>query len=255
MKGLRKLLGRSQLQWMKRGVLLARGLFFVGTRYHCPCCGWSLRSFVDKSSFFRKTTDSCCPRCNSKARHRRDWLYLQEKTPFFDADLEVLEIAPWWSFGRGFSRAPNLRYSAIDLDPGAPFVSKAGDVTSIPAPSAHFDVVVCIHVLEHVDDDRKAMEEIFRVLKPGGWAFITVPLLLDEPTREDPSVTSPEDRERLFGEKGHVRYYGRDIQERLAGAGFDVMFEPASNITEDDRLRYGLRRDENIFLCTRPVAR
>lgn len=254
MKGLRKFFRRSNLRWLRRPVLLARGLYFAGNRYHCPCCGWSLRSFVDKSSFFRKSVDSYCPRCNSKARHRRDWLFLRDRTPFFKAKLTVLEIAPWWSYGRRFSKAENLRYFAIDLNPAAPFVTVAGDVTSIPAPTCYFDVVVCIHVLEHVEDDRKAMAEIFRVLKPGGWALITVPLLLDEPTREDPSVTTPADRQRLFGEKGHVRYYGRDIEERLAAAGLEVEFEPASNIPDGDLVRYGLRSDENIFLCRRPAA-
>jgi len=253
MTGLRKFLGRTDLRWIKRGVLLARGVFHAGTRFECPCCGWSFRNFVDKSSFFRKTTDSCCPRCNSKARHRRDWLFLRDELSFFDQVRSVLEIAPWWSFGRALSRVEKLRYSAIDINPRAAFVTSQGDVTDIPAPNAHFDAVLCIHVLEHVENDRKALEEIHRVLKPGGWALLTVPLLLDEPTREDASITSPEDRERLFGEKGHVRYYGRDLEERLRQAGFGVRFEPASEISEDTRIRYGLRRDENIWLCTRPA--
>jgi len=251
---LRKILGRTELRWIRRGVLFARGLFHAGRRFECPCCGWSFRHFVDKSSFFRATTDSCCPRCNSKARHRRDWLFLRDEMSFFEQELSVLEIAPWWSFGHAFTRATNIDYFTIDIDPNAPYVSAKGDLTDIPAPDSHFDVVLCIHVLEHVENDRKALAEIFRVLKPGAWALITVPLLLDEPTREDPSVTRPEDRERLFGEKGHVRYYGKDLEERLRQAGFDVRFEPAAEIPEDARVRYGLRRDENIWLCTLPSA-
>lgn len=249
--GLGQFLGQPKFRWLRRGALLGRGLLFVGMRYKCPCCGWSFRAFVDKSSLLRKTTDGCCPRCNSKARHRRNWLFLERKTPLFAQELSVLEVAPWWSFGRRLSHVANIRYFAIDIEPRAAFVSAAGDVTAIPAESCNFDVVLCIHVLEHVENDRKAIEEIHRVLKPGGWALISVPLLLDEPTREDPTVTSPEDRERLFGEKGHVRYYGRDLEDRLRSAGLKVTFEPASNIPEEERLRYGLRRDENIFLCTK----
>lgn len=254
MKGARRILGHRRFRWLKRCALFVRGILFIGRRYNCPCCGWTFRSFVDKSRFFKKTTDGCCPRCNSKARHRRDWLFLEERTSFFVDDLSVLEIAPWWSFGRRFCETENIRYLAIDIDPGAPFVAVAGDVTAIPALSSRFDALVCIHVLEHVDDDRKAIQEIHRVLKPGGWALITVPLLLDEPTREDPSITSPEERQRLFGEKGHVRYYGRDLGDRLRSAGLHVTFEPAADIPPDRCLRYGLRKDENIFLCRKPAV-
>lgn len=254
MSGLRRLVKSPNFRWLRRCVLLARGIAFVGGRYKCPVCGWSFRSFVDKSRFLKKTTDGCCPRCNSKARHRRDWLFLRERTAFFEQDLTVLEVAPWWSYGRALTRSRNLRYFAIDVDPRAPFISVAGDVTAVPAASAQFDVVLCIHVLEHVRDDRKAIQEIHRVLKPGGWALLSVPLLLDEPTREDPSVTSPEERQRLFGERGHVRYYGRDIEERLRSAGLEVAFEPAANIPAERRRRYGLRKDENIFLCSKPAV-
>jgi hypothetical protein len=98
------------------------------------------------------------------------------------------------------------------------------------------------------------MEEICRVLKPGGWAIVTVPLLSDEPTREDPSVTSPEEREKMFGEKGHVRFYGMDIRDRLEAAGFRVSLEPAENIDKNILRRHGLRLDENIFFCEKPQS-
>ena len=145
-----------------------------------------------------------------------------------------------------------VRYFGLDLDPGAPFVSVAGNVTEIPTSSAVFDAVICIHVLEHVENDRQALTEIFRVLKPGGWAIITVPILPDEPTREDPSVTSAEARQKLFGEKGHVRFYGMDIRDRLEAAGFDVTLEPAENIDKNLLRKHGLRLDENIFFCDKP---
>ena len=238
---------------VRRAVLLARGILFVGSRYKCPCCNWSLRSFVGKSSI-AKTTDGYCPRCNSKARHRRDWMYLAPRLATAADGLRVLDIAPWWSFGRNLSRMKRVRYFGLDLDPKAPFVNVAGDLADMPLASSAFDAVICIHVLEHVDDDRQAMEEICRVLKPGGWALVTVPVLADEPTREDPSVTSPEERERLFGEKGHVRYYGMDIKDRLEAAGLTVTLEPAGNIEPSIVQKYGLRLDENIFFCEKPRA-
>ena len=97
------------------------------------------------------------------------------------------------------------------------------------------------------------MAEMYRVLKPGGLAFITVPILEDEPTRENPAITSPEERKRVFGEESHVRYYGLDIRDRLESVGFDVDFESAHSITEESLFRHGLRQDENIFLCTKPA--
>jgi len=239
---------------MRRLALLGRGLIFVGLKYKCPCCNWSLRSFVDKSSVFKKTVDGYCPRCNSKARHRRDWMYLEPRISSGPEKIWILDVAPWWSFGRNLSRMKNIRYFGLDLDPEAPFVNVAGNITEIPASSAVFDAVICIHVLEHVDNDRQAMDEICRVLKPGGWAIVTVPILPDEPTREDPSVTSPDEREKMFGEKGHVRFYGMDIRNRLEAAGFRVTLEPAEHISEKVMRKNGLRLDENIFLCEKPQS-
>jgi SAM-dependent methyltransferase len=166
--------------------------------------------------------------------------------------LSVLDVAPWWSFGRNLSKAKNIQYVGVDLDPRTPFVSVAGNLTQLPIASSYFDAVICIHVLEHVDNDRQAMKEIYRVVKPGGWAIVTVPILPDEPTREDPSVTLPEEREKLFGEKGHVRFYGIDIRDRLEAAGFHVTIERADNIDESSRQKHGLRPDENIFFCEKP---
>jgi SAM-dependent methyltransferase len=237
---------------MRRLIFLVRGLMFVGTRYQCPCCDWSLRSFVGKSNLSR-TTDGYCPRCNSKARHRRDWMYLEPRLASADG-LRILDIAPWWSVGRKLSGMPNVDYCGLDLDPDAPFVDVAGDLADMPVDSDSFDGVICIHVLEHVDNDRQAMQEICRVLKPGGWALVSVPILADEPTREDPSVTAPEERERLFGEKTHVRYYGMDIQDRLEAAGLRVTLEPAGDIDPDVVRKHGLRYDENIFFCEKPVV-
>jgi SAM-dependent methyltransferase len=145
----------------------------------------------------------------------------------------------------------NVHYIGLDLDHSAIFASVAGDLTDIPLADSSVDNIICIHVLEHVEDDRKAMAEMYRVLKPGGLAFITVPILEDEPTREDPSITAPEERKRVFGERSHVRYYGLDIRDRLESVGFNVDFEPAGSITETSTIRYGLRKDENIFLCTK----
>lgn len=111
------------------------------------------------------------------------------------------------------------------------------------------DAVICVHVLEHIRDDRAAIGEIYRLLQPGGWALISVPIRLDGPTYEDPSIVSPAAREAAFGETNHVRLYGLDLVDRLEDAGFDVSVDLASAVSETTRQRYGFLDDENIFMC------
>ena len=237
------------MEWAKRFALLVRGLLFFGTRHRCPCCGWRVRTFVDEGSFVKKSATGYCPRCNSKARHRRDWLYLRERTDLLTGTKSVLEVAPWRSLSRCFQRSRNLNFVGVDIKNAGPHVTTLGNLLDLPFADGSFDAVICIHVLEHIPNDAKALSEMFRVLKPGGWALISVPLLLDEPTREDPSITDPAERERLFGEPTHVRYYGTDMKDRLKTAGFDVQMDPASNISSDGRELFALRDDENIFHC------
>ena len=240
--------------WVKRAILFCRGLAWFGLRYVCPCCGWSLRDFVGRRGFVSSNSDGYCPRCNAKARHRRIWLYLEERLRLSALDRQVLEVAPWPSFARRLLRMSNIRFVGLALQPWKPYVTIVGDARAIPIEADVFDLVLCVHVLEHVEEDRRVMSEMHRVLKPGGIAIVTVPLRLDRPTHEDPSITDPLEQERLFGEQGHVRWYGRDLGDRLADAGFEVVLDLASDVPETIRRRYGLRTDENIFHCVKSTA-
>jgi SAM-dependent methyltransferase len=126
------------------------------------------------------------------------------------------------------------------------------DVTGIPFPDDHFDVVICSHVLEHVPDDRKAMHELRRVLKPGGLAILLVPMADMPVTDEDPTVTDPAERLRRFGQFDHVRTYGRDYFDRLREAGFTVTVERlADRLPATEVFRLGLRADEDLVLGTK----
>jgi SAM-dependent methyltransferase len=143
----------------------------------------------------------------------------------------------------------NIEFVGLDLVRTGSQVTTVGDVTCMPMESAHFDAIICTHVLEHVEKDRQALSELNRVLKPGGWAIISVPLQLSRPTHEDPEITDPEDRARVFGERGHVRFYGTDLIDRLESAGFQVTLDLARQVPNAMRRKYGLRDDENIFHC------
>ena len=123
------------------------------------------------------------------------------------------------------------------------------DITRIQFPDDTFDVIYCSHVLEHVPEDRQAMREFHRVLKPGGWTVLQVPVTVDV-TFEDPTVTDPAERKRLFGQNDHVRRYGPDYRDRLVGAGFTVQAIPCtSQFSEREIRKYGLDRTENVYLC------
>ena len=151
---------------------------------------------------------------------------------------------------RRFRTLPNLDYVGVDHNNHRNIRVKV-ELHAVPMPSETFDAVLCVHVLEHIEQDRKAMQELFRILKPGGWAGVSTPIRLDQKTYEDPTITSPRERERAFGETVHVRYYGYDLVDRLQEAGFKVKMDPGKDVDPRAREKYGLRTDENIFYCTK----
>lgn len=235
--------------WLRECLLFLRGICFIGGRYKCPCCGWRVRGFMGRSGWSLKNTDGYCPRCNAKARHRRLWLYLQNSTDFFTNTQSVLDVGPAPGFARALSGHDDFHYVTVGIDTDTPHLSVIGDVRALPFADGTFQIVLCQHVLEHVDDDRRSLAEIRRVTNNGGWAIISVPILLDKTTHEDPSITDPRQREKFFGEAGHVRMYGYDLAERLEAAGFAWSLQNAEDIPSDECARYGLRRDEQLFIC------
>jgi len=179
---------------------------------------------------------------------------LKERTNLLAGPMRVLHVAPWYSLSRLLVRIPTIDFVAIDIE-DRPHVSERADVTDLPFESDAFDAVICIHVLEHVEADRTAMREMFRVLKPGGWALISVPIDLTRATYEDPAIVSPAQRRVHFGEAGHVRFYGADLEDRLKQAGFAVELDRAADLASETMERYGLLDDENVFYCTKPRSR
>ncbi len=145
---------------------------------------------------------------------------------------------------------PAIEFVGVDLD-GRPHVSHTVDITEIPFESNSYDAIICIHVLEHVENDRKAMDELYRVLKPGGWAVITVPIDFNRETYEDPSIIAPEERKKHFGEEQHVRFYGLDFAERLRACGFEVQLDRGEDVPLETKEQYGLLDDEHVFYCTK----
>lgn len=147
---------------------------------------------------------------------------------------------------------PNLDYISADLNSRYAMLSM--DITNIIYEECFFDVILCSHVLEHVEDDRKAIGELHRVLKPGGWAILQVPVFSElEKTHEDAEIRTPDEREQAFGLKEHVRKYGLDYKDRLEDAGFMVNVDPYVESLSPEIVRmFCLNKDEKIYFCTKP---
>jgi SAM-dependent methyltransferase len=204
-------------------------------RYRCPVC----RSRFDSYRPHRGRVGAKCPECGSLERHRHLWLFLERETDLFSRSGRLLHIAPEGSLGPRLSALPQIEYVGGDLNPSKPG-NRRVDVTNIDFPDDYFDAILCYHVLEHVPEDRLAMRELLRVLRPGGWGILQVPVE-GARTIEDPTVTDPEERLRRFRQRDHVRLYGRDFYERLAEEGFDVdVVHFRDQIAGRRRKRYGL---------------
>ena len=201
----------------------------------CPVCETESRRGFDA---LRGREDAVCPTCGSLERHRLLWLFLERHTDLLARPLRVLHIAPEGGIGRRLQALEGVDYLSGDLEPGA--AMEVVDVTRIRHPDASFDAVLCNHVLEHVPDDRAAMRELRRVIRPDGWAVIQVPML-SERTDEDPGVTDPAERLRRFGQEDHVRIYGRDFLDRLREAGWaPEVHVMRDELAPEERERMGL---------------
>jgi SAM-dependent methyltransferase len=226
----------------------------VSDEAECPICGTVADVFEAGGHPSHPRPDCRCPRCGSLERHRALWLYFRDRTTLFTEPVRMLHVAPDGSMGSRWAALPNVDYLSADLDPAKAMVGM--DLTSIDLPDATFDLILVSHVLEHIPDDRAAMRELRRVLRQGGQAVLSVPII-GKVTTEDLTVTDPAERLRRFGQEDHVRRYGRDgvFEDRLRAAGFDVTPDPIiEDMTPDLRRRYRVLSEEPIFVCTFGVA-
>ena len=240
---------RKYLQLFSGIGLKALGWFYRGNNVECPISGKTYRKFLPYGRV-NVRENALCADSQSLERHRLLWLFLKEKTNFFTAPLKVLHIAPEVCFIKKFEKLPNLtEYITADLE--SPLAKVKMDIHKMPFEDNYFDVAFCNHVLEHVEDDLKAMQEIYRVLKPNGWAIIQSPVNMAlEKTYEDKSITSPKEREKAFGQSDHLRMYGRDYPERLRKAGFEVIEDDfVKKLSSETVKRFALPTEEIIYWC------
>ncbi len=240
---------RKYLQLFSHIPLKIYSFFMKGDAVECTVCEHKFKKFLPYGRLTPRE-NALCPNCLALERHRLMNLYLKQKTNFYSAqNLKVLHVAPEYCFIDRFEKLKNLEYITADIE--SPLAKVKMDIHQIPFEASTFDVAICNHVMEHVEDYHKAMSELYRVLKPNGWAIIQSPQdWTKEHTFEDPSITDPAERERIFWQNDHLRLFGRDYGHELEKAGFKVI-EDDFVMKMDNNLvkRYALPAEEIIYFC------
>ena len=231
-----------RLSYVARPIL---AFFLKGTKFTDPIDGKNFKSFLSYG-YGKQRDNVLSPSTLSLERHRLLWLYLQNKTDFFSAKKKVLHFAPEQCFLKRFRELDNLDYTTTDLL--SPIADVKADICDLPFDDNSYDVILCNHVLEHIPDDTKAMKELYRVMKPGGYGIFQIPQDLNrETTFEDDSITDKAERAKIFGQYDHVRVYGQDYFDKLRSVGFKVEeVDYTSKLSEEEIDKYRLAKGEII---------
>ena len=243
---LRKL-PRTLLQRVSRPIFKIISVFYYGNNVQCPICDKSFRKFFP---YGRNTRDNAlCTNCLSLERHRLIYLYLKRESSLFKTKTKLLHIAPEGCLIDVFKSSDTIDYTTADLD--SPLADIKMDIHSMPFEDNSFDFVLCNHVLEHVENDIEALEEIKRVMKKGGLGIVQVPFYdpIPEKTIEDKTVVSKNEREKLYGQSDHVRKYGKDYKGRLESTGLRVkVIKPNKFLNKSEIREYSIIEDEELFI-------
>lgn len=240
---------RSWLQRLASWAVPIMGIAYLGRGRECPLCGSRRRKFMPYG-YVTSREDALCPRCLALERHRMIWLWITRHTDLLERRPRLLHIAPEVSLMRHLKPLYGNSGNYITADLESPLADLHFDVQQIPLSDGSVEVIICNHLLEHVEDDRVALRELHRILCHGGWGILLVPEDRRRATTfEDDSVTDREERTRLFGQYDHRRVYGRDYDDRLRSAGFRVSRIPCSDIaTATERKLYAIGNDDLVVV-------
>jgi SAM-dependent methyltransferase len=253
MKIFKSILNTIPRPWLIKASYIVRPViswYLRGDKFTDPIDGRSFRKFLPYG-YGKQRENALSPSTLSLERHRLMWLFLKDNTNFFTAakKLKVLHIAPEQCFLDIFRKQQNLNYITSDLE--SPIADVKADICDLPFKENEFDIVFCNHVLEHISNDTKAMQELYRVLKPGGFGIFQIPQDLSKAiTFEDNTITDRKERAKLFGQYDHVRVYGRDYFDKLRSIGFKVdEVDYTKKITLDKIEKYCLMQNEILPVC------
>lgn len=251
------LVPRPILQRVAEWTIPLLGLLYLGKGKECPLCGCQRRKFLPYG-YVTSRDNALCPNCLALERHRLLWLWLLRESDLGRGAValpRLLHIAPEVALMRKFKKmyasTPQL-YVTADLE--SPLADMHFDVQQIPLQDGEMDVIICNHILEHVEDDGKALSELYRILRPNGWGVILSPVDLGrEHTFEDDTITDKAERTRIFGQYDHRRIYGRDYAERLRAAGFEVYdIDYKKELSKAEQEKYALP-DEHLYVVRKPL--
>ena len=253
MKIFKSILNTIPRPWLIKASYIVRPViswYLRGDKFTDPIDGRSFRKFLPYG-YGKQRENALSPSTLSLERHRLMWLFLKDNTNFFTAakKLKVLHIAPEQCFLDIFRKQQNLNYITSDLE--SPIADVKADICDLPFKENEFDVVFCNHVLEHISNDTKAIQELYRVLKPGGFGIFQIPQDLSKAiTFEDNTITDRKERAKLFGQYDHVRVYGRDYFDKLRSIGFKVdEVDYTKKITLEKIEKYCLMKNEILPVC------
>ncbi len=261
-----KILPENISRLMKRIYLSIRGSYYYGYSYHCQICDHHFRKMlpggfdlevIKKMNIIGsgRRDNNICPYCQSTDRDRLVYLYLSQETQVFNKKVRILHISPEPALYDNLKNHSNILYvTGTKYSEGIYYHKyiKSIDLLELPYGDGEFDLVICNHVLEHIDEDAKAISEIYRVITDGGSAILQVPISNQlEVTYEDSSITSKKGREKHFGQFDHVRIYGRDYPKRIENAGFKVQkYSPFSaEYLEKVLNQFALNKNEKLFIA------
>lgn len=262
---------KSHKKALKRAIKLLR---YLGSEYRCPVCGVGLRAFkpiwrsymrkVEQFGYVHRHAELetfnreafSCPKCDASDRDRLFAIFLDNTLPSFakGGTVRLIDFAPTEPLSRKIAREPSIAYRSADLYRND--VQDRIDLTDISYPDESADIFICSHIFEHIPDDRKAMRELHRILKPGGFGLVLVPLVVGvDDTHDDPTIVSDELRWKYFGMGDHVRHYGkRDFVERLAAAGFLVDQLGIDHFGQETFRRAGIADNSVLYVVRREKA-
>lgn len=226
---------------VKEALAKVRSLIYHGDKVECSCCGGMFSLFL-----FSPYYAALCPYCLSIERYRLLCRYLTEELDFGTREIRLLDVAPTWAFQEYCRRFDSVDYLSVDI--ASPLAMRHMDIRTLDLPSDEFDLLICYHVLEHIDEELKALRELRRVIKPGGRAIIQVPIHRESTVQREDLTTWQADRILIYDD--HLRAYGKDFGDLLEQAGFSVTVDGfVKNYSREELKRYGLDRTEDLYIC------
>jgi len=219
-----------------------------GNNVECPVCEKTFKKFLPYGYNEYQRDNVLCPYDLTLERHRLMWVYLKTKSNFFIDDLKVMHIAPEQCFYKLFRNQKNIDYTTGDLE--SPLADIHFDLHKIPLEDNKYDVIFCNHVMEHVENDIQCMQELLRIMKPGGWGIFQVPIdRTRDTTYEDATITDPKEREKHFWQYDHVRLYGTNYPDVLRSAGFEVEeYDYKKELDKETYKRYCFDEGEMLYI-------